>query len=482
MELNAYKIKGFRGGIADDAYKGVVGSFRFGYGLNIRSENDTLKCNQALKKDSGSVVTDLILFFVPATNGNLYGFGDTGNIYRKDGGDGTWSLVYTDSDGAITGAAEYTNNNGSGSYIPYLYWATETKLKRIPLSGTWTTDVENFATLNGDPSWHTMTMSVGVLMICDGPYLALVDYEGNFNGKALDIVPGNRTKCLLPQDALAIIGSTRGSKVEEGWLWTWDKIKPSWIVRRVIAEKGINSLIQGEFILAQAGISGSLYYWDTANLVPLKKLPGGGWVEPGAVANFKGVPLLGVSGSSKCGVYSYGRLNKNDPYALNLEYIPSHGKLTGVGIGAICVFGDQPLVAWKDGDTYGVDIVDEDNKATGRYEGLVFDAGNPFVQKSFRFIKLLTKPLPQDCFVEVFYRLNESSDWLKATMADGSESFDKEGKTKAIFTIETGDPEDEEEEDGMGETYEVATTLHPSGNDTPDVVAITSLFDNAELF
>ena len=124
MELNAYKIKGFRGGIADDAYKGVTGSFRFGYGLNIRSETDTLKCNQALKKDSGSVVTYLILFFVPATNGNLYGFGDTGNIYRKDGGDGTWSLVYTDPDGAITGAAEYTNNNWSDSYIPYLYWAT----------------------------------------------------------------------------------------------------------------------------------------------------------------------------------------------------------------------------------------------------------------------------------------------------------------------------------------------------------------------
>ena len=200
-------------------------------------------------------------------------------------------------------------------------------------------------------------------------------------------MPGNRTKCLLAQDAMAIIGSTRGPKIEEGWLWTWDKIKPSWIVRRMIAEKGINSLIQSEFIIAQAGISGSLYYWDTANLVPLKKLPGGGWVEPGAVANFKGLPLLGVTGSNKCGVYSYGRLNKNDPYALNLEYIPSHGKMEGVSIGAVTVHGDAPFVAWKDGSTYGVDTVDATKKATGRYEGLVFDAGNPFVQKTYRFLK-----------------------------------------------------------------------------------------------
>jgi len=480
MELNAYKIRGFKGGIADDAYKGVLGSFRFGYGLNIRSENDTLKCNQALKKDSGSVVTDLILFFVTAVNGNLYGFGNTGKIYRRNGSDGVWSLVYTDPDGAITGAAEYTNWNGS-NYVPFLYWATETKLKRIPLSGDWSTDVSTFANLNGDPGWHTMTMAVGVLMICDGQYLALVDYEGNFNDKALDIVPGNRTKCLLPQDAMAIIGSTRGPKIEEGWLWTWDKIKPSWIVRRMIAEKGINSLIQSEFIIAQAGISGSLYYWDTANLVPLKKLPGGGWVEPGAVANFKGLPLLGVTGSNKCGVYSYGRLNKNDQYALNLEYIPSHGKMEGVSIGAVTVHGDAPFVAWKDGSTYGVDTVDDTKKAIGRYEGLVFDAGNPFVQKSYRFVKLLTKPLPQDCSIEIYYRLNESGDWLKAVMEDGAESFDKVGKTKAVFTIETGDPDEEDEEDGMGETYEVAVTLIPTGNETPDIVAVTTLFESAEL-
>ena len=84
MALNAYRIKGFRGGIADDAYKGVAGAFRFGYGLDIRNGADTLKCNQALEKDSGSVVTDLILFFVPASNGKLYGFGNAGNIYSKD--------------------------------------------------------------------------------------------------------------------------------------------------------------------------------------------------------------------------------------------------------------------------------------------------------------------------------------------------------------------------------------------------------------
>ena len=157
MALNAYKIQGFRGGIADDPYQGVREAFRFGYGLNIRDDGNTLKCNQALKEDLGSleVITDLILFYVPASNGKLYGFGDTGNIYCKDTVDAAWVLVYHDANGKITGAAEYTNNDGSDNYIPYLYWATETKVSRIKLSGSWATDVEHdWGSLNGDPAWQ----------------------------------------------------------------------------------------------------------------------------------------------------------------------------------------------------------------------------------------------------------------------------------------------------------------------------------------
>lgn len=476
----AYEIKGARGGIADDAYKGVRGSFRFGYNLDIRSGDDTIKCNQAMVKDSDGTVTDLILFFVPATNGKLYGFGNVGNIYSKDSPTDPWVLRHTDPDGAITGAEEYTNNNGVGSYIAYLYWATETKLKRIPLTGSFPADVETFATLNGDPSWHTMSVAVGVLMVCDGRNLALVDYEGNFNLTALDLFPPHRTKALLPQDELVIVGSTMGDKIEEGWLWTWDKIKPSWILRRKIAEKGINALINAEFLIAQAGIHGGLYYWDTASLIRIKAFPGGGWANPGAVANYKGLPLFGVTGGTKDGVYSYGRMTKNDPYALNLEWLLSHGKLTGTEIGAVTMYGDKPFVSWKDGASYGVDTIDENAKAEARYEGLVFDANEPFAQKVYRQIKLLTKPLPQDCWIEVYYRTNEEGGWKQASMEDGAERFDKEGKTKAVFTIETGDEEDEEK--GKGETYETALVLHPNGNDTPEIIAANTFFDDVGIY
>ncbi|MBI2620661.1 hypothetical protein HYW61_00350 [candidate division WWE3 bacterium] len=476
--MNAYRIQGYRGGIADDPYQGVREAFRFGYGLNIRGEENTLKCNQRLKVDLGSdtVITDLILFYVPASNGNLYGFGDTGNVYRKQGGAATWELVYADANGKITGAAEYTNNDGSDNYIPYLYWATETNVSRIKLSGTWATDVEhNWQTLDGDPSWHTMSEALGVLLICDNKDLAMVDYEGGFNLDAVDLPRSHRNKCLLGLDQLVVFGSTKGDKVEEGWLWTWDKIQPSWIQRRMVAERGINALLQGEFLMIQAGVRGGLYFWDTSSLLRIKRLPGEfAWVNPGGVTIMGGLPLLGVNGSNKCGIYSYGRLNKNDPYALNLEYTPSHGKFENVLIGALTMYEDRIYCSWKDGTTFGTDVLDPDNKAEARYEGLVFDGGESFTQKGFRQIKVVTKPLPRDCGIEIFFKVNQQTDWQKATMQDGSELFDHEGRSKAIFSIETGGNDDDP---GSGEEYELAMNLHPNGNDTPEIISATTYFE-----
>ena len=148
--------------------------------------------------------------------------------------------------------------------------------------------------------------------------------------------------------------------------------------------------------------------------------------------------------------------------------------MVNVSIGALTMYGDKVHVSWQDGSTFGVDMVDEANKAEARYEGLVFDGGEPFTQKSYRTIKLVTKKLPKDTSVEVFYRVNEDDQWQTATMQDGAEIFDKEGKTKAIFSIETGGDEDEP---GQGEEYELALNLHPNGNDTPEVKSVTSYFE-----
>jgi len=84
-----YSIEEFEGGISKHRKKGTRGSFKYGENLDIHNEEGLLTCNQKLKKDSGTTVTDLVLTMFRASDGAMYAFGDTGKIYRKASG-GSW--------------------------------------------------------------------------------------------------------------------------------------------------------------------------------------------------------------------------------------------------------------------------------------------------------------------------------------------------------------------------------------------------------
>ena len=68
-----YNLTSFVGGISDYTDKGIAGSGQWSSGLEIRSGDDSLSCKQALVQESADVFEDLILWFVPAPDGNCYG-------------------------------------------------------------------------------------------------------------------------------------------------------------------------------------------------------------------------------------------------------------------------------------------------------------------------------------------------------------------------------------------------------------------------
>lgn len=467
-------ITDFNGGISPKKGKGVRGSFAFGYGLDIR-ENNTLRCNQALKKDSASVVVDLVLAMFTASDGAKYAFGDTGKIYRKASG-GSWELKHTDSDGKITGACEFTSTSNT-----FILYATQTKLKKITLAnagGTWSgniTEVGSFTNGNAN-DFHTMRVAIGVVIINDGDVLALYDYEDATNFAALRMPSGTRGKALLDRNDRVIVGAKMAT-LPEGYFITWDRLADSWNSKKSAQGDGVNGmgfLEQG--IMAQVGNAGRLKYWNFGDTSPLTRVPGTASSYPGAWGEYKTMTHFGMNGGEKNGVYSLGRLDLNDPRALNLEYVPSHGKLTGTEIGAICADGDDLYVSWKDGDTYGIDITDSENKATARYESLKMNMGKAQTEKQFRGIKVvLEDPLPEDCSITAYYRATrpqgeeiteaDADGWILASQGDGQDSFDDAGESKAIFNIE-----------GTGEDYEFALVLVPNGNDCPEVQSVSNFF------
>lgn len=486
-DLQSYTIQQFDGGIADRPNKGVKGAFRFGWGINLRDGLSGLTPNQKLKKDSGTVVVDRVDFMIPATDGNMYGFGNAGNIYKRTAG-GAWSLVYTDPDGAIKGALEFEHNNGSGSYVPHMVWATQTKVKKVVLASGFgaPTEVGTFAKgVAGD--WHPMSLVQGVLEIGDGDRVAMIDYEGAWNNSALRIPTNLKVQAIIENGEQAVIGATERASSTRGWAFTWNRTDPSWGVKRKIGS-GINALTFFESgMLIQSGL-GYLKYWDLVNLIPLKKIPGGGQVRPGGTDDFKEVPHFAVSGGDKNGVYSYGRNDKNGSFSLNLEYLPSpvlaaspdwsdieaiEAKMADAALelGAFCVFGDAPFVAWKDGETYGVDTLDPDNKMPAVFEGLIFTAEHPEANKIFRYVKAVAATLPEDTSVRVEIRTNgNGTEWQETKRDDGVEEI-QAGERGAVFSLE-----------GEGEEYEIRVILIPNGNSAPDIKSLNTYYEYEGIF
>lgn len=462
-----YTIRHWKGGISPEKNRGPQGSFAYGQGLDIRSGENILTCNQALVKNSGTTVTDLIRFFVPASNGYLFGFGDTGKIYKKTPA-GVWSLEYTDPDGAIMGAGEYQHNNGSGSYVDYLYWGTQTKHKRVLLTdavaGTWSpTTADTYKNgVSGD--WHVMRSAVGVLLTTDGEHMHMVDYEGAMNDAALRLIPGNAGTSLLDRNDRVIIGSKLRTQLD-GWLWTWNRVNDSWNTKKSIQGKAVNAMefLEGG-IVVQAGTNGTLKFWNFAETYPLRRIPDTGWCYPGGVTTYNEMPHFGMNGGAKNGVYSIGRIDKNDPLALNLEYIPSHGKLTGTEIGAVATHGGVLHVAWKDGSTYGVDTVSTTVKASGVYEGLWFDGESPASKKT-SFIKVISDPIPEDCEVKVKYMMHHDDTWNETDLVNESDDAMTEGMSVGIFSTE-----------GEGEICAIRLELTPNANNAPRVRSVTTLY------
>ena len=325
-----YIIKSFRGGVSDENDKGVAGSFKHGFGLNIHDRNDILTAKQAMATVFGNTQTTqtgIMQYFVPASDGTTYCFGSTGSIFAISGDplDPDWTFVYNDVNGGIKGAAEWELDTG----VNYLYWATATSISRKELAGAepardshtaiWSDVTLNHKTTLNAVDWHTMKNASGVLNIANGQSLATIDFTGAFDANDLNIRPGNLIKAIDERDDYIILGSERLDKSEEGHIWSWITTAANWVQKKKIPIKGVNAMIDTELRLLQGGSDGELFFSDFVNAVPLHGIPGGGQADHTGVAIEDDLAVFGIYGSSAAypGIWSYGRKRKNRPMALN---------------------------------------------------------------------------------------------------------------------------------------------------------------------
>lgn len=136
-----------------------------------------------------------------------------------------------------------------------------------------------------------------------------------------------------------------------------------------------------------------------------------------------GFPTQTTDTDIEHGIYSYGSLDSNYPETFNYDQVISTGTrlydgATALRIGMVKTFGDKTFVSWRDGSTYGVDIIDNDSDplSAGSFETLIEDFGTPWKTKEAFTLKVNTKTLPSGATITPKYKLDRGS-WTTGTAA-----------------------------------------------------------------
>ncbi len=474
----------WRGGISDESTRGVRGSFKYAYGLDIHKRRDSLSCGYAMSNvGNSSVVNDLVRFAVTARDGSTYAFGSAGSVYAIAGNpaDPVVTFVYNDENGAIKGAADWKQSDDNY----YIYWATNTSIARMVLNGSpdtpWAAGVvtQDYKTTLDAADYHPMKNAAGVLSIGNGNFLATIDYSGTFNNAGMNVRPGNILKCLEERDDYVLMGSERVDESEEGHIWSWITTAINWVNKKKIPVKGVNALIDTERLLLQGGTSGEIFYSDFQNTAPVNSVPSGGQSNS-QVAVLNDLALFGIYGTTdaaQVGIYSYGRRSMNRPFALNHEFRLTRtvAGSTVSEIGGVWVNSSVAFASWKttDGSTteYGIDMSSTSTRATARVEGLEFTGGQPHLWKEYKTENITMEPMPSGTSINVIYKTERAATggsssagagWKYAKVADGTTTtYSVTDSTEATFII-----------NDSARVIEIGAEITPSGGTTPEITSM----------
>ena len=324
-----------------------------------------------------------------------------------------------------------------------------------------------------------MAIANGNLQITNGNLMALVGYDLSYTNQSLALIPGNDAKLVLERGKYAVIGCVDSTGQDQSTFFDWDGIGLSWNDKEIIKFGGLNSMIDTEIALAQLGTNGQLYISDFNTPIPFRQIRGGGQSDPDGICSYHGMALVGIynntnliNGHYANGIYSVGRINKNAPIVLNLEY-----QLDCQEIYSVKTIGTTIICQYKDlNGAFRVARVDPGTYATAVYQSL--DLIAPLGTRRYPIplgrmlawarIDLQCSPLPPGTKIEVWYKIdkaisggtNDALDpgWIQANMDGGAVQFTGDGNQNAVFYVGQ-----------KARTIEVMLKLIPSGNRTPEI-------------
>ena len=271
--------------------------------------------------------------------------------------------------------------------------------------------------------------------------------NNEFQRHRLTFPPGYEVCGLAATDEFLVIAcekrSTDGSKdFQDGKLFLWDGTAQTY--NQIInvtggSPYGIFTYDNYPYFF----VNGSLCAWAGGkNIIKVRKLANTNTVYSDTVDNTKvypnmmtirdnllhmGYPSTTNNTSIEHGVYVWGAIEKNYPASFNYGYVISSQKVLNTDgtleIGCVRNFGDEMYISWKDGNNYGIDIVDSfcDPAPVFKFRGRRFDAGATYKNKQAQKAVIDTAPLPEGTTITPVYKINGGSEVLQTdhTMQEG---------------------------------------------------------------
>lgn len=315
-------------------------------------------------------------------------------------------------------------------------------------------------TVNG---LHPIAQFLQYTLIGNGNYLAVweplspTDPPNNeFQRHRLTFPDGFEVCGIAPTDEFAIIAcekrSTDGTKdFQEGKLFIWDGTAQTYN-QIVDVSGGSPEAIHTYNNYPYFFVNGSLCAWfGGKNIVQIRALANTDNTYTDTIDNthcypnmmtvkdnllHMGYPSSTTNVSIEHGVYTWGTLDKNFPSSFGYGYVISTQTRTNVAgtlqLGCVRNFGDEMYISWKDGTSYGIDIVDSicDPAPTFAFRAMQFDAGLTRKTKKALRMAIDTKAIPANVTITPVHKIDDSSDTTHTPMA--------ENDTEIISTIQNG--------------------------------------------
>lgn len=297
-----------------------------------------------------------------------------------------------------------------------------------------------------DSEFHPTVVVEDKLIIGNEQYLAVFD-QATYNPTEILLDRGFKARTITKIDEYIVVGAYKGnsiSEAEEGRLFYWDTISPSWNFFTDTTSIGAPHTLTntGNKLRGIYGNKGGIYEGDKPFVSILNKMSSlnrNHTLEfyPSSLSGKENITLIAVSGNStnggastniRKGIYAFGAQEESLPDSFVYLYRMSSGNITddNLKIGFVDTFGSDVYFSWKDaGGNFGVDKVAIDAAAethSSSYSTLIFDAGDS--KKQFLPIKVQASfaPLLTGESVYVEYNLDRGNETGTGTTVTVGES------------------------------------------------------------